>query len=411
MKKKSDSERLILPMRMELELLEQTETTIFFIWSNTGGTYRVERDGKLIYNGTDNSIKDENLTPGELYIYTVERLDLEDNVIERLKLQTGTENYQDDFINRLQQITVSTIISESKTAIAWGSIDGILSFDIYRDGELLGTTEKNQFTDKTAEKDKAYTYWIQGKRPLEKSEETMKNGKSVLATFFGMANVKSTQVKASNEEFWIIKRVASRKALLRELPTEKARIGQPEWQLRYLTFLSEEFLPNPSPLSLNRFFKGDNRSFDPEAKEYRTRVDLNIRFQEEGASVDCSKDVGTTIAYDWRKKFRKADVASSDGIELKEVKEDNHKVAIDLKHSVSNPLVSSPNIDYQIAANFYRVGIYDIIGIHDQAPNHEVYLKSGSDAEWGQIHEAEDKGLSWMAGPIACQYWRISNFE
>ncbi|WP_422121965.1 DUF3238 domain-containing protein [Planococcus sp. X10-3] len=398
-------------MRIELELLEQTDTTIFFIWTNTGGTCRVERDGELIYTGTDNSIKDEGLTPGELYIYTIERLDLEDKVIDRLKLQTGTENHLDDFINRLQQITVSTIVSDSKIALAWGSIDGILSFDIYRDGELLATTENNQFTDKTAGPNKAYTYWIQGKRPLEKSEENMKTEKSLLATLFGMVNFKSTQVKASNEEFWIIKRVASREALLKDQPTEKNYIGQPEWQLRYLTFISEEFLPNPSPLSLNRFFKGDNRSFDPEAKDYRTRVDLTVRFREEGASVNFSKDVGTTIAYNWRKKFRKADVASSAGIELKEVKEDSHKVTIDLKHSVGNPLVSSPNIDYQLAANFYRVGIYDIIGIHDQAPNHEVYMKSGSNVEWGQIHEAEDKGLSWMAGPIASQYWRISNFE
>lgn len=162
---------------------------------------------------------------------------------------------------------------------------------------------------------------------------------------------------------------------------------------------------------MNRFFKGDGRSFDPDSKHYRTRVDLDIRFSDEGASVDLTKDVGTSIAYDWRKKFRKADVASSEGIELKEIKEDDHKIAIDLKHSVGNPLVASPNIDYQIAANFYKVGVYDIIGIHDQAPNHEVYMKTGQNADWSQIHESEDNGLSYMAEPIAGQYWRISNFE
>lgn len=400
-----------MPMRLELELLEQTDTTIFFIWTNTGVTCRVERDGKLLYNGTENSFKDEGLTPGELYIYTIERMDLEAKAIDRLKFQTGTENHLDNFINRLQQITVSTIVSDSKIALAWGSIDGILSFDVYRNGKLLATTERNQFTDLNAETDEAYTYWIHGKRPLEKSEENMKTKKSVLATLFGMVNIRSSQEETSNEEFWIIKRVASREELLAEQPTEKDHIRQPEWQLRYLTFLSEEIMPNPNPLSLNRFFKGDNRSFDPTAKDWRTRVDLTVRFSEDGASVDCSKDVGSTVAYNWRRKFRKADVASSAGIELKEVKEDSHKVAIALKHSVGNPLVASPNIDYQITANFYRIGVYDIIGIHDQAPNHEVYLKSSPDADWGQIHKAEDKGLSWMAGPIASQYWRISNFE
>lgn len=400
-----------MPIRLEVELLEQTDTSIFFIWTNTGGTCRVERDGKVIYKGTENSFKDEGLTPGELYIYTIERLDLEGRAIDRIKLQTGTENYLDDFVNRLQQITVSTVVSDSKIAIAWGTIEGITSFNVYRDGELLATTEKNQFTDLKADRKKSYTYWIQAKRPLERSEENRKHRKSLLATFFGAVNIRSSQEEAAMEEFWIIKRVASRAQLLAEQPTKKDHIQQPEWQLRYLTFLGEEILPNPNPLSLNRFFKGDGRSFDPESKEYRTRVDLNVRFTEDGALVDYAKDVGTTIAYNWRKKFRKADVASSAGIELKEVKEDHHKIAIDLKHSVGNPLVASPDIDYQIAANFYRVGVYDIIGNHDQAPNHEVYLKTGRNADWGQIHEAEDKGLSWMAGPIASQYWRISNFE
>lgn len=398
-------------MRLELESLQQTDTVIEFSWTDTGDSYRVERDGNSIYEGMENSVKDENLMPGELYIYTIERLDSENKAIERIKLQTGTENYNDDFINRLQQITVSTIVSDSKIAIAWGQIDGILSFNIYRDGELMTTTERNQFTDKTAERDKAYTYWIQGKRPLEKSEENLKTEKSLLATLFGMVNFKTDQVEASNEEFWIVKRIASRKELLKEQPAEKDDIEQPSWKLRYQTFLSAEILPNPSPMSLNRFFKGDGRSFDPESKHYRTRVDLDISFSEEGASVDLTKDVGTSIAYDWRKKFRKADVASSAGIELKEIKEDDHKVAIDLKHSVGNPLVASPNIDYQIAANFYKVGVYDIIGFHDQAPNHEVYMKTGKNADWSQIHEADDNGLSYMAEPIAGQYWRISNFE
>lgn len=398
-------------MSLELELLEQTDTTIFFIWTNTGATYRIERDGKVLYTGNENSFKDEGLTPGELYIYTIEKLDLEGRAIARLKLQTGTENYHDDFINRLQQITVSTIVSNSKTALAWGSIDGITSFDIYRNGMFMATTDKNQFTDFHAEKEKAYTYWVHGKRPLEKSEESMRSEKSLLANFVGLVNKRSSQKKTAMEEFWIIKRIASRAELLTEQPTQKNRIGHPEWQLRYLTFLSEKLMPNPSPLSLNRFFKGDDRSFDPAAKDYRTRADLHVRFSENGASVDLSKDVGTTIAYNWRKKFRKADVASSAGIELKEVKEDDHKVAVSLKHSIGNPLVASPDIDYQIAANFYRIGIYDIIGIHDQAPNHEVYLKSNRNADWSQIHKAEDQGLSWMAEPIASQYWRISNFE
>src|SRR5690606_36719543 len=180
---------------------------------------RVERDGKPVYEGKDSSFRDDGLNPGELYIYTIERLDAQKKAVERIKLQTGTENYLDDFVNRLQQLTVSTIISESKIAIAWGAIEGITSYDIYRDGELLTTTEKTQFSDLTAEKDVHYTYWIHSRRPLERSEETMRQEKSVLASLFGRLNVQSSREEAAMEEFWIIKRVASREELLAEKPT------------------------------------------------------------------------------------------------------------------------------------------------------------------------------------------------
>ena len=58
-----------------------------------------------------------------------------------------------------------------------------------------------------------------------------------------------------------------------------------------------------------------------------------------------------------------------------------------------------------------RDGTFDLTGYHDAAPHHEVYMKRDEGEEWIPIHQAESKGLAWMSGIIAWQYWRISSFK
>jgi hypothetical protein len=243
-----------LPNSLEIELVKQSDTEIDFTWTHTGDTCRVKRDEKIVYTGTENSLKDENLQRGELYTYTIERLGTDGKVVEQVKMQTGTENHVDDFINRLQQIAVTTILSKSKIALAWGNIDGIDEYEIYRNGELVKTVNKNQFTDRDAEKDQSYTYWIRGKRPLERSEENFKTEKSAVARVFGLVNPKSSQAKAAEEEFWLTKKVGSRDRMLAEKEQPKSDLQYPIWHFRYTTFLSQEFLQSPNPLSPNRYF-------------------------------------------------------------------------------------------------------------------------------------------------------------
>ena len=396
---------------LEIDLLQQTDTMIYFEWSNTGDVCVVKRDADTIYSGTENSLRDENLQIGELYTYTIERLGADGQVKERIKMQTGTEDHTEDSINYLQQIAFTTIVSESKIILAWGAIDGIEEYEIYRDGEPLETTRKTQFTDFNVEMDQEYSYWIRAERPLERSETGFSEEKSVAAHLFGFLNIKSSQQEAAMEKFWMAKKIAPLKQLLADSPQVNVSEFKQVWDFRYTTFLPDQYLANPNLLSPNRYFAGDNRTFDPESSHYRTQVNFSLQLGKEETTLEFQKDVGPSIAYDWRKKFRKADVASSEGIQVEKVKEDARNVMVTLTHSVGNPLTTSPNIDYDVAATFYRDGHYDIIGLHDQAPNHEVYLKNDKMDDWFEIHEAESKGLAWMSRSIASQYWRISNFE
>lgn len=396
--------------RLEIDLLRQTDSAIEIKWSSIGGTCRIIRDAETIYEGSGTSFKDQGLEAGELYTYTLEHLDEIGIVKERIKMRTSTENHSKDRINLLQQIAVTMIASDSKIALAWGAIEGLEEFEIYRDGELIGKTHQTQYTDYDFSKDQEHMYWIRSKRPLERSETKLSGEKSLAAHVFGFLNLKSSQEQAAMEEFWITQKIAPVQRLLADAPKIDVEDLNRKWDFRYTTFLADDYLANPNLLSLNRYFSGDNRDFDADSSDYRTQVNFTVELKKENSTLDFQKDVGISIAYDWRKKFRKADVASSDGISLEKVEEDARNVTVQLTHSVGNPLTPSPNIDYDVAATFYRDGHYDIVGVHDQAPNHEVYLKHDRMHGWLQIHQAESKGLAWMSDAIASQYWRISNF-
>nr|WP_316047280.1 DUF3238 domain-containing protein [Planococcus glaciei] len=396
---------------LEIDLLQQTDTTIYFEWSDTGDTCVVKRDADTIYTGTENSFRDKGLQTGELYTYTIERLGDDGQVKERIKMQTSTEDHSEDTVNYLQQIAITTIVSESKIILAWGAIDGIDEYEIYRDGEPVETTRKTQFTDSDVEMDRDYSYWIRAERPLERSETGFSEEKICCCPYFRLAQHQVVSTRGCDGKVLDCQKIAPLEQLLADAPQVNVSEFKRTWDLRYTTFLPDEYLANPNLLSPNRYFAGDNRTFTPESSHYRTQVNFSLQLGNEETTLEFQKDVGPSIAYDWRKKFRKADVASSEGIQLEKAKEDDRNVMVNLTHSVGNPLTTSPNIDYDVSATFYRDGHYDITGLHDQAPNHEVYLKNDKMDDWFQIHEAESKGLAWMSRSTASQYWRISNFE
>lgn len=392
---------------IDIVVVEQSDTLVYFRWSNTESVCRVKRGDQVIYTGTQNFFKDEGLVEGALNTYTIERLDVSGKWMDKVKMQTGTENRQIDSMNRLAELVITTIVSESRISLAWGEIDGITTFDIYRNGEWIETVKKNQYTDRHVSNEQNFTYWIRGKRPVTKSSKNDNKKPFTLNKIFGALNPNSSQEKAAMEDFWITKKIAPLQSLLND---KEEQVQQPIWHFCYNTFLPESLLKNPNLLSPFHYFKGDDRKFDPDATQYRTHVNFTVSFQDNPPTLSWGKDVGPTIGYNWRKKFSKTDVASDEQINLKKTAESDQKFSLSLTHSVGNPLTTSPNIDYELSASFYRNGIYDIIGVHDQSPNHEVYLKLDNETEWTELHQSESEGLAFMAGPTANKYWRLSNF-
>ena len=123
-----------------------------------------------------------------------------------------------------------------------------------------------------------------------------------------------------------------------------------------------------------------------------------------------TKATGKTEAFTKEYEPLESESASDEGIQFKKVLTDDESVQFHLNHSVSNPLVVSPAIDYHVCGTFYKDNEFDLVGIHDQSPEHEVYLKEPGTDEWQVIHQAHSKGLEMMADPMANHYWRYSTF-
>ncbi|MGW8424017.1 DUF3238 domain-containing protein [Peribacillus simplex] len=390
--------------------IERKEDSIKLIWPDEGGFYRVFRGKELIFSGPESRMADRGLTPGTIYTYSIDSLNEKEQSVNRMKIQTSTtaENKKED--NILLDLVFTTIVAKGQASLEWEPIKGIKEYRVYRNGVDIGKVGGCSFSDRSISEDQEYTYTIKAKRPLPRSEQESYAVKSLVASIVGAVKKGSSQAQAAIEEITNTKKIGPVKQLLQSVENDVEGKKKRNWQLRYSTFLPEEWLKNPNLASRVPYFKGDNRGFDPGSPRYRTRVDVYIHEKESEAEIEFTKAVGKSEAYNHDGDFLEAGVASDEDIVVKHVLSNHEKTTIQLTHSVGNPIIISPAVDYKVIGTFYRNGEINIAGYHDQAPHHEVYLKEADEQNWEPLHLAENKGLEMMAHPTANHLWRYSTF-
>lgn len=390
----------------EMESVLHTHHTIQFTWRDLGGSYYVYRDNELLYEGTVATFRDGQFKHAKLYHYSIERV-VDDVFVDVIRLQTSGYAEERNVENPLQFLVMTTILTQSQIALSWEKIKDITSYEIYRNDVFLKEVKGIQYRDRDIQLDQTYVYRIQSKRLIEKSEEKYSKGKSMVAKL--IEQFRATHREPAVEAFTVVKKIGPVKNLL--VPTleriKKAKVNQ--WQFRYMTFLTEESVKNPNPLSRNYMFQGDHRDFHSESDRFRTRVDLSLNYEEPRSPMVCTKRIGKTIAYDHAGNLRKAAVAPCEGIQFKRMDHQMGESGFLLTHGVGNPIVQAPKINYEVRAVLRRDGLFDVTGFHNQAPHHEVYLANGAQ-EWMPIHLAESNGLIWMADVMGWHYWRHLNF-
>lgn len=397
--------KMAYPKSFPLQKISQKTDEITFHLRDGKGPFRIYREGELIYEGEDESFTDSGLNSGTTYLYTLEIGSRRGNP-EVLKVQTSTAVESKAAENVLQDSVQTTIISQSFVSMEWDPIDGVGEYCIYRNGKRIAKVKEPFFLDRWVGNRNQYTYWIHAERSMTESEKDFDEEKFLLAGLVGLFK-KSTK-EAVTEKYQITKVLDPLEDILRleEEPDERK-----EWRFLYKTFLDKKWVKNPNVASPYRYFKGDGRGFDPSAVEYRTMAEVVVTADGTFTDVRLNKDVGETKGYGLLRNLKNEETASDEGIQLDDTEVDETKVSFVLKHSVGNPLVNSPAIDYHVWANFYHNGLYDIVGIHDQSPNHEIYLKYGTQRTWTTLHQSSSEGLEWMAEPMPAMYWRVCNIK
>lgn len=397
-----------MPQRFEITSIIHEVGRIAFEWDDAGGTYHVYKDSEHIYEGTSPDFQDTDILADTFYKYIIER-HVNDEVKDVIVMQTSSFSMEKNKSNPLQSMVMTTIIARTQIALSWEHLKDTETYTIYRNGEQLAQVDSNRYIDRNFSKDEPITYAVYCERSIAQSEETFNTARSFIAKALGVFLPKEKERPSYIEGFTMMKTIDAPSALLTSVYDYQKPAPVNHWSFRYKTFLEEDIVENPNVLSPNRYFKGDNRKFDPESDDYRTCVDIEITANHPDQPIKLTKKVGESVAYGLDKKIRDSGTATDEGIILKQSDYNRNESRFILEHAVGNPLTTAPNINYEVLAVLKRDGTYDLAGFHDQSPNHEIYLRKGETHRWIPVHQSRSEGLAYMSGVTAYQYWRFSN--
>ncbi|PID16057.1 hypothetical protein CSV63_05290 [Sporosarcina sp. P34] len=388
----------------EIQQMNHTLDDISFTWSDTGGYYRVYKNDRQVYEGTAPKFTDGELDRSYPLQYTVERVE-EGQVRDVIVIQTSplTEVQEDE--HPLQRLVITTIAAPSQIALSWEWIKDVEKFDVYRNGQYIETISDNRFIDRETSSSEAVVYSIVATRPLIDSNQKMNVSKSIASKVFEVIMPTDPTNKPTEEVYTFSVRVKQRDRLLIPVADRKKFNEVKQWKFRYTTFLKEDIIKNPNLFSPIPYFTGDDRDFNPEGKSFRTRVDIEGEFIGEDSHLRFTKATGPSIGLNTMKRYKRHAHASVEGIEIDRLEGKPKEVHFTITHDVGNPLTASPSIHYEVKAHLDQQGNLDLVGYHNDAPHHEIYLALDGE-NWRTVHRTESEGLAYLTGVLGDNYWR-----
>ena len=390
--------------KFEVERMDHSLEDITFTWSDVGGDYRVYKNEQQVYEGTAPEFSDGDLDPSHPFQYTIERVE-DGRVRDVIVIQTSvlTEVKEDE--HPLQRLVITTIAAPTQIALSWERIKDVDKFDIYRNGQYVDTVTGNRYIDRETGLSDNVVYSVSATRPLIDSNQQMNVSKSIASKVYEVFTPSDPDNKPTEEVYTFSIRIRRRDELLKPVAERKNMKEVERWKFRYSTFLVDDILKNPNLFSPLPYFTGDDRNFDPDGKSFRTRVDIEGEFIGGDGTLQFTKATGPTIGLNYLKRYKRHGHASVGGIEIERLEGKPSEIRFAIHHDVGNPLTASPPIHYEVTAQLDQQGNLDLVGYHNDAPHHEIYL-AFDDEEWRTVHRSESEGLAYMSGVLGDNYWR-----
>lgn len=378
-----------------------------------GDSFKIFRDGKLIWEGSDKQFIDKNLEVDYIYNYKI-GIYQDNNLVDIITYKTKTDDNNTKGISKFmasenkgsvyaQKTNLEATTGTKFVKLKWDSIpddDGI--YQVYRDGKLINNVKSNTFIDESVEKGKTYNYEVVAKKEVS-DEEKRKIDEKLKEQKVDLSSVNKEEIY--NEEKSVGKIVeildeisenelkslsipkalqapkqpmkSSNKEVARALPDLGS--GYQAYMFRYTTFIPYASVDNPNTAHetvLGEYgtrLKGDGRGYDPYSPKYRTQVDAYTDFRS-GSKFSAQRRVGESVLYSANGNVRLRDTASNSGIQANSNIVNSSRIVWNVSHDVAVPFhFTYPNITYAYEGTAYKNGSFRLSGSHDKAPNHEIY--------------------------------------
>jgi chitodextrinase len=123
--------------------------------STNATSYRVERDGVKVYEGTKLSFTDENVNPNTNYTYTVKAVNPA-GVSSAASVSTKTLQIP----KPSKPVLLSSDATNTKVTLDWKFDSSVDTYQVLRNGKVVYTGTKSEFIDTTVKADTTYSYEI-----------------------------------------------------------------------------------------------------------------------------------------------------------------------------------------------------------------------------------------------------------
>jgi hypothetical protein len=177
-------------------------------------------------------------------------------------------------------------------------------------------------------------------------------------------------------------------------------------RLRYQTFIRNKYVEVDASSNCipwltwgkRHAFGGDNRGFNPDSSQFRTRFDVRIDWLEGGNQVALTS-VGQSKTYEWNDTLPVSDkwqltgetTQSTAGMGLTSISETPSLVHFKMDHNISDPFCLWVNpVSYNLDVYISRSGTYTITGTRNRVPDHEVYIRTDVKPDWAVIYQREN---------------------
>lgn len=410
----------------EVEITKEKNTVTIEL-PDTGHFYEVYNLEELIYTGDDNLI--ELTLDEEVENFKIDIIDevgeIADNYYLKIKnddyntrkdfqtflekskdQQIGSEDPQELMMSEnLKENALEAIISEDEIELRWSDFPSDYPYQVFRDGELIGTTTEEFFIDKGLDKGIYYNYQVVSALKME--EEYRLELESQL-TEKGLTDYEIEEALKIEGSLNTIIEIPKTEILpFAKLPNAP-KAGN--FLIRYTTFIPQATVKNPNPFSNHNYFKGDNRSFSSTSSKYRTRADVSTKMTN-GNSISLSKKVNETVGCKDSacKTVTGRKTASSSGITMKTGTNNTSTKTWNVRHDVGIPFSKAyPNINYFYEATLKKKPSLSVNGAHDKAPSHEMYIRALDGSSYVTLYTRATGSFSNLIPGMPQQHFKFS---